>query len=470
MASLITSDIIPLNRTEHGYVAVDGFAGTMMVATVMRISQPITIEQVRKAARDLLTAYPRLRTVVQPGLWRYHMRILEDGPLMDQIAEVNCVEDAHIDVDDPMQFEDWQRRAVNEPMPLERGPAFKFRLAPHATSPGLMIGIHHLAADGMTHAFLVHNILRSLNGMNMEPIPVEAPSMIGAIQPEKWWQWPAQVWKSRQHKVAESKRLKEVNIVQIPTRLGQHYTSTGIRHHEVAMGASELRKAAKKAGISVNTLVVAAHADALLTPTANDPKAAAVIRISVDLRRFYPKEDKNGMLMGNHVGAYLIIEQGAKKSAMQRVKDVDASLKEGLARFTRREMSWTYLLDELSPYLGRTLIGHIAWALKRANKFPKISVHVTTGGNVTILNVPGQPVHLTKLFVMVPSISVLSGTVESNGRYFMPMAFQLAETSYEEIGAFQLAVEGSLTRMCQEILAEEGPAAAAPAAAKVAAG
>jgi hypothetical protein len=86
------------------------------------------------------------------------------------------------------------------------------------------------------------------------------------------------------------------------------------------------------------------------------------------------------------------------------------------------------------------------------------------------LNVPGQPVHLTKLFVMVPSISVLSGTVESNGRYFMPMAFQLAETSYEEIGAFQLAVEGSLTRMCQEILAEEGPAAAAPAAAKVAAG
>ncbi|MEY2843510.1 MAG: hypothetical protein RI920_1547, partial [Pseudomonadota bacterium] len=81
MASIITGNIIPLNRTEHAYVAVDGFAGTMMVATVMRISQPLTIEQVRKAARDLLTAYPRLRTLVEPGLWRYHLRILEDGPL-----------------------------------------------------------------------------------------------------------------------------------------------------------------------------------------------------------------------------------------------------------------------------------------------------------------------------------------------------------------------------------------------------
>ena len=374
-------------------------------------------------------------------------------------------EDAHIDVDDPLQFEDWQRRAVNDPMPLEHGPAFRFRLVPHATSPGLLIGIHHLAADGMTHAFLVHNILRSLNGMNMEPIPVEAPSMIGAIQPEKWWQWPAQILKSRAHKVAEAKKLKEVNIVQLPTQLGQHYTATGVRHHEVALGSSELRKAAKKAGISVNTLVVAAHAHALLEDQAHDPKAAAVIRISVDLRRFYPKADKNGMLMGNHVGAYLIIEQGAKKTAMQRVKDVDASLKEGLARFSRREMCWTYLLDELSPWLGRTLIGHVAWQMKRKQRFPKISVHVTTGGNVTILNVPGQPIHLTKLFVMVNSISPLSGTVESNGKYYMPMSWQLSETSYEQVGDFQRRVEGALTRLVHEINAAEEPAAPVAAAA-----
>ncbi|MEY4766323.1 MAG: hypothetical protein RI907_2996 [Pseudomonadota bacterium] len=457
MASIITGDKIPLNRTEHAYVAVDGFAGTMMVVTVMRISQPITIEMVRKAARDLLTAYPRLRSLVEPGPWRYFQRILPDGPLMDQIALANCYEDKHVDVDDPLQFETWQRLALNDPMPLEHGPAFKFRLVPHATSPGLLIGIHHLVADGMTHAFLVHNILRSLNGMPMEQIPVEAPSMIEAIQPAKWWQWPAQVMKSRAHKVAEAKRLKEVNIVQLPTRESPHYTTTGVRHHEVTMGSSEMRKAAKKAGVSVNTLMVAAHAHALLATQAHDPKAAAVIRISVDLRRFYPKEAKHGMLMGNHVGAYIIIEQGANKDAVQRLKDVDASLKEGLARYTNREMSWTYLLDELSPWVGRVLIGYLAWKLKRANKFPKISVHVTTGGNVTILNVPGQPIHLTKLFVMVPSISPLSGTVESNGKYFMPMAWQMAETSYEEIGAFQQQVENALTQIVTDVLAADLP-------------
>ena len=150
---------------------------------------------------------------------------------------------------------------------------------------------------------------------------------------------------------------------------------------------------------------------------------------------------------------------------MQRVKDVDASLKEGLARYSRREMCWTYLLDELSPWLGRTLIGHVAWQMKRKQRFPKISVHVTTGGNVTILNVPGQPIHLTKLFVMVNSISPLSGTVESNGKYYMPMSWQLSETSYEQVGDFQRRVEGALTRLVHEINAAEEPAAPVAAAA-----
>lgn len=455
MANLITGDIIPLNRTEHAYVAVDGFAGTMMVVTALRLSQPITLQQVRKAARELMTAYPKMRSIVQPGLWRYHLRVMDDTPLLDQLAEANCVQDFGIDIDDPKAFEAWQGRALNDAVPLEHGPMFCFRFVDHPTNPGLLMGMHHLIADGTTHAYLVHNVLRSLNGLPMDSLPIEAPSMIGAIKPEKWWQWPAQILKSRAHKVAEAKRIKEVNIVQLPTKLGQHYTYTGARHYEVSMDTSELRKATKKAGISINTLVVAAHAEALLADQAHDPKAAAVLRVSVDLRKFYPKEEKHGFLWGNQVGAYLIIEQGSKKSAIQRVRDVDASLKEGLARYTRREMAWTYLLDELTPFLGRTLIGSIAWAMKRKNSFPKISVHVTTGGNVTLLNVPGQPVHLTRVYVMVNSISPLTATVESNGKLYMPMIWQVAETSYDEIGAFQERVEAALVKIAREIIADE---------------
>lgn len=31
--------------------------------------------------------------------------------------------------------------------------------------------------------------------------------MLGAVAPERWWQRPRQVWRSRQHKVEEARQL-----------------------------------------------------------------------------------------------------------------------------------------------------------------------------------------------------------------------------------------------------------------------
>jgi hypothetical protein len=297
--------------------------------------------------------------------------------------------------------------------------------------------------------------MRGLNGMEIIGEPVEAPSMIGAIAPEKWWQWPAQMWKSRQHQINDKRKLAEVNVLQVPTKLGPHYTSSGFRHHIVSIGTDEMRKAAKKVGVSLNTLVVAAFAQTFLEQSPNDPKAAAVIRISVDLRRFYPKSAKHGMLLGNHVGAYLIFEQGANKTPRERLLSVDAKLKEGVDRYTRREMCWGYLLEELLPYFGRTLIAHVAVSMKRKQRFPKISAHVTTGGNVNLINVPGQPLRMTTLLPTVNSLTPLASTLEIDGKYFIPLSWQLSETSNEEMAEFHQRLDRTLVRMVREIIADD---------------
>ncbi len=462
MASIITSDIIPMNRTEHGYAALEGLAGTMLLPSLMRLSAPVTEEQVRKALRELVTAYPKLRAVVEPGWRMCHFRIQPDGPLMDQMVDRAFHVDRHINIDDPAELEAWHRSVVNDIVPLEHGPCYMVRFVPHAERPAIIFAVPHILVDGMSVAFLVHNIIRSLNGLHIEPIPVEAPQMIGAIAPEKWWQWPAQMWKARQHQIREKKRLSELNILQVPTRLGPHYTGSGFRHHEVSIGTDEMRKATKKIGVSLNALVVSAFAQTFLDQSPDDPKAAAVIRISIDLRRFYPKAAKHGMLMGNHVGAYLVIEQG-RKAARERLQSVDAQLKEGIARYTRREMCWGYLWEELLPYLGRTAIAHFAVKMKQGNKFPKISAHVTTGGNVNMINVWDKPIRIVQLYSTVNSISPLSSTLEIDGKYYTPLSWQLSETSNEEMADFQRRLDATLVRLVREILAEEAPAEA-PAA------
>ncbi|MFT3858983.1 MAG: hypothetical protein QM742_16280 [Aquabacterium sp.] len=460
MANIITSDIIPMNRTEHGYAALEGLAGTMLLPSLMRLSAPVTEEQVKLALRKLVTAYPKLRSIVEPGLRLYHFRVLPDGPLMDQMVDRAFHVDRHINIDDPAELEAWHRSVVNDIVPLEHGPCYMVRFVPHPERPAIIFAVPHILVDGLSVAFLVHNIIRSLNGMDIEPMPVEAPSMVGAIAPEKWWQWPVQMWKSRQHQIAEKKRLAEVNVLQVPTRLGPHYTSSGFRHHEVSIGTDEMRKATKKVGVSLNALVVSAFAQTFLDQSPDDPKGAAVIRISVDLRRFYPKDAKHGMLLGNHVGASLVIEQNARKTARERLQSVDAQLKEGIARYTRREMCWGYLLEELMPYLGRTAIAHFASQMKRKNKFPKISAHVTTGGNVNMINVWDKPIRIVQLYSTVNSISPLSSTLEIDGKYYTPLSWQLSETSNEEMADFQRRLDATLVRLVREVLAEDAPVAA----------
>lgn len=448
--AFLTGDIVPLNRTEHGYAAIEGLAATMVQPYLIRLDGPVDVTAVRRVMRELVTAYPKLRAKLEPGWHRYHLRILPDDDIVDQLFDWAFRIDTQVDLDDPAQVEAWQRQLINEVLPLERGLGLRVRFAPHPQQPALLFGVPHILADGMTMVQLVRQILRGLNGQPLEPMPLEAPAMIGSIAPHRWWQWPRQVLKARRHKVAEARRLATLHIQQVPTRLGLHYSTTGLRLYEATTGTAELRALARQAGVSLNTLLIAALAQTFLEQAPDVPQAAAVIRISVNLRRFYPPEAGHGPLWGNHVGAFLVIEQDAHKPWPERLRSVDASIREGQARYERREMCWTYLWDELVPWLGRTLIGHIGVQLKRKQRFPVISCHATSLGDANAVNEPGARVRAAQLFGVVNSISPLPVLTEMNGRLFVPTAWQLSETSHAEMSDFLQRFDRTLARLVSE--------------------
>lgn len=457
-------DTVPMNRTEHGYAAIEGLAGTMVQPYLLRLSAPVDEAVLRRAVRALVTACPRLRAVVEPGLHRCHFRVLPEGPLIDQLFERVLRVHPGLDLDDPGVLLAWHRDALHEVLPLERGLGVRVHFAPHPERPALIFGVPHILADGMTMVQLVSQLLRGLEGGAIEPMPLQAPSMLGAIAPTHWWQWPRQIWRSRAHRVAEQRRLARLHVQQLPPRLQPHYTTTGLCHHTVPVAAARLRAAARALGVSLNTLVVAGLAQAFLEQAPDDPLAAAVIRISVNLRRHHPQAAGHGPLWGNHVGAFLVIEDDPHKPLRARVRAVDAAIREGQARYARREMAWTYLWDELTPWLGRTLIGHIAGKMMRAGRFPKISCHATSLGDVAAIQPPGGRVRVEQLVGVVNSISPLPVLTELDGRLSMPMTWQRAETDEAEVQAFLTRVDAVLARLADEALSDtEGPSAAAMA-------
>lgn len=453
----VTGDIVPLNRSEHGYAAIEGLAGTMVQPYLMRLSRPVPVERVRRTLRELVNAYPKLRAALEPGLHRYHLRILPDGPLIDQLFEQAFRVDEHVDIDDPQALEAWHRDRVHDVLPLERGLGFRARFVPHPERPALCFGVPHLLADGMTMLQLVRQILRGLNGLPLEPMPVEAPSMIGSIAPQHGWQWPRQILRARRHKLDEARRLAGLHIQQLPTQLAAHFSTTGLRHHDVPTPTADLRRAARQLGVSLNTFLVAGLAQTFLDQAPDDPLAAAVIRISVNLRKYHPESAGHGPLWGNHVGAFLVIEQGARKPLSERVKSIDESIKEGQARYARREMCWTYLIEEALPWLGRTLIGHVGIQLKRKGRFPVISCHATSLGDAGHVNAPDAEVRAVQLVPSVNSISPLPVLVEMGGRLSLPMSWQLGETPVAAVDDFHRRFDATLARMVAEVL----PSAAA---------
>lgn len=450
--AFITDDIVPLNRSEVLYAGMEGLAAGVLQPYILRFNAPLDEALVRRVLRQLVSNYPKLRAMLEAGPHRYHFRILPDDHVVDQLFDLAFQVDGHIDVDDPVALEAWHWRMLNEVVPLERGIGMRVRFVPHAERAVVLFAVPHIFGDGMTMLNLVNQIVRGLNGLPMTPMPIEAPSLIGAIAPDRWWQWPAKIWRSRQHKVEQARLLKTLNVQRIPRRAQPNFSTTGLRHHVLRIGAQEVRQAARKLGVSTNTFQVAAIAQTFLDQAPHDPQAAAVIRISVNMRRYYPESAGHGPLWGNHVGAFLIIEQDAHKSLVDRVRSVGEQMKEGQARFARREMSWTYLQEEFMQFLGRTLVGYLAVQMKRNDRFPQISCHATSLGDVgPVINPPDVPVRIDQFIPIVSSVAPLQALFEAGGRLTLPNVWQLSETSAEDVDAFLARLDQTFERLVAEV-------------------
>src|SRR5690606_6379338 len=105
--------------------------------------------------------------------------------------------------------------------------------------------LHHLFGDGRTCMQLVADLLKLLNGQSIELQPVETPSMIGAAAPAHWWQWPAHMRRSRQHKVNEAQRQAGLHIQRLPMRVTPNFSVNAMRHYRVGVGSAVLRQAAR---------------------------------------------------------------------------------------------------------------------------------------------------------------------------------------------------------------------------------
>jgi Condensation domain len=439
---------LPLNHTEHGYVALEGLAGSMGVTYFLQFDQPVDTAHLRAVVREMVSACPRFRGVVEPLLQRYQLRILDDGDTTDQLFEHAWRELPHLDADNMDHVQALMQQLLNEVLPLERGLACRFHVIPHEQHPALFITVHHLLFDGRSALTFMADLIARLNGgPPIRPQLLDAPSHLAAIAPMHWWQWPAKLLRSRANAQQQAAFQAGVTVQQAAPQAFKPMSTHMVKLHTVPGTTQEWRALAKRLGLSFNGLVTLALTEAFLSYAPQDPKAAAIVRMSVDLRRYYPEQPADGMvLMGNHVGAFLVNEVGPKPLA-ERAASIKNQIDEGLARFERRENLWAQWPMFIAPYLGRGVLSRLVLDMYRKARMPRISVHATSLGNVSGMVPQGAAIRLKHFSFVVPSLSTLHAVTELDGRLSMPVIWQRCDASPEEMSDYLSRVDQAFANL-----------------------
>lgn len=448
---MVEPTTIPLNEPEHLYVALEGLAGTMAASYMLKFNQPVPEQTVRAVVRELISALPRFRGIVERGAWRCHLRILPDNDIVDQLFDQAWQREPQVDAADAADIERFHNRYLNESVLLERGLACSFRWIPHPSTPILFMAAHHLMYDGKSSLHALGLLMRRLNeDRPIAPVPLESVPMLEAARPRHWWQWPsafAAEWRVRGHE----KSLQRGLHLQTLNRNDRPYLSTyAVRHHRLAHSSAQLRRLARRLEVSVAALLTMAMAEAFLSYGEGDPKALAVIRQAVDLRPYHLDHANQGPMLGNHVGTFLVCESG-HKSLEARAASVKAQFQSGLDRYARRQMGVGIWLVGATSWLGSHLMAYFSTRVQRQGKMPRISCYTTSLGNITgLLNKPEFKVGLVDFLACIPSLSLLHAYMELGDVVQVPLVWPRSEVSDEQITDYLARLDHVLQRFVDE--------------------
>ena len=437
-------DLIPLNRSEHLYWAGEGHLGPINQPYVLRLSGPVDEAQVRQALRELTTAFPRLRAVIEPGPWLDRLRILPDDLAVDQLFDDAYRIEHGVDLDDLDALQTWHSHRLNEPLSLERGLPWRARFLPHPSQPGLLFVVHHIVGDGRSMIQLLCAILGRLNGQAISASPLDSPSMRAAVTPPHAWQWPAAIWRGWRQGRADARAAQGQEVITLAQRRSPRFTTSAIRYHELPCPADAMKQFARAHHSTQNTLMTALVANTFLAPHATNPQAVAALRISVDLRRYYP--EGQAPTFGNYVATFTVRARHQPTLAAQ-IADIERQIQQHLARYERRDHALPLTLYEWLPLIGRRRYSQLIALSKARGTLPALSCHLSNLGSAEFINPKDATVRLQALWPATISTALLLGVLSLNGRQILTIIRQRDEIDDEAISTFLARLDQQFTNV-----------------------
>lgn len=446
--------LIPLNRSERAYAALEGVAGSVSQVYEMTFERAVDKALLRQSVRALVSAFPRTRTRLSVGVFRTCLEVLDDNdpllaPLFDEAFSVVQGVAANDE-----RLHEYRNALLAEPFALGRSLPVRFRFADHPTRPTLFMIVHHLVCDGRGMIQMIDALLGALAGKPIEPVAIDRPFMRAALWPKGWkarWEKARIDWRAMQ---ARKEAARRVTLID-PLAPLSAFTAPRMLRHTLGLPVKPLLAAAKAQNSNLNALVLAALTLVLARRAGAEDTVdthEVGVRISVDLRPYFEPARPNAF--GNFVASFMV-RSTRFADAAALLADVGAQLKEGVRRFKDHERGLGLLFDEVSTWIGLRLYAIAARHLKARGKLAPMSVHYSTVGSVD--HFARHDVGLAEFAGYAPNTGLFVTSVSFRDQMRMGFIYPAGGMTPDEVRSLARDLEGAIAELT------EAPAEAAPA-------
>jgi len=448
------SSQIALNRSEFVALACERQVGPINQPYVLTLEGLVTVEAIQEALWQMAMSWPRLRGVLAPTWRSWHLEIVPEGPDLRMMVQRAL---RVVQVAEPLGPKEQlaiQVEELNTPLSLQRGLPWRVRFYPHPTQPTLVFNMHHILGDGASMFLAMQTLMQSINGLTPARHGLEPSSDAVALMPHHWWDWPGSMLAWWRHQKQDQAARQGHEIVGLHHRNASRSVYSEVRHVTLPFSLPEAKKIAKQHQTTINTLIGALMAQAMLkcaSGTAGD-KAMLDLRVAVNLRRMFP--DGKGPQMGNFVGS-VKLNLTPQATLQAQADSMHTQAQEGIRRTEARETALSYAIQFAFPLLGTRLLTKLFNNAKSGSKRMAPSVYLSNIGSADSLTPSNAAVRVSNLWAVSVGMSLLAVVSSMGERLQVAFAWQANEIAGSDVDVFI----DEFCRQCQALRTDAPPSA-----------
>ncbi|MCD6570899.1 MAG: hypothetical protein J7L53_09380 [Deltaproteobacteria bacterium] len=435
---------VRLNLGDFIYLTMEDVMPSQGNLLTLRFKESHDVTEIRDAMRHTISIYPRLRSIVEPTLFSYKLRILNDNDeRLDVLfknafrVKLNLKYDSH-------EYLTFRRNLYNEPFALEQTIPIKIYYFPDGPTSVLVLSIHHVVGDGSSCVHIACSIMSYLNGKKPSLVPIDNPSLTPALFVTPYYKIPMQLYKSTRLLLRDRREAQKGTFIPATNRPIDFFGPVDIYYHTLCYDLELIKSKSKKLGVSITTLLLVAISHSLSKGPGRDTGNMIGIIISADLRPFFEGQTP---VIGNYVtGFMVVISREYWDNPKQMLEEINFQMTKHIDRIKQKQASLPLLFHKLFTLVGKKNYARGVRIMKKKGILTK-TCSLANLGNVDILNSYGPKAQLCEFDASGPSHGLFIAMNTLEGKIHMSFTFQEAEFTREEIKKTIQGFERSLGKL-----------------------